>query len=148
MELRGSVCVCARVCLIQQEWTGELRNVERAIFVRQRLLAFISGLSILLGCMVNEICAGGDYLETKPDAQYQAWLEDPQRPPRACSSTFALTIKMAQSGLTILMFYIIVARFRSALAACTLMLPLAYCTYHALILFISMCTVLAPKQVH
>ena len=82
--------------------------------MKQRLLAMISMLSILLGCMVNEICAGGDYQETAPDAQYQAWLEDPQRPPRACSSTLALTVKMLQSGLTIVLFCIIVARFRSA----------------------------------
>ena len=93
---------------------GELRSVEKRIFGMQQLLALMSIASILLGCAVNELCAGSDYRETEPDPEELMRLADPLRPPRNCSqgSRLVLPIKLVQSGLTVCLLVAIYMRFR------------------------------------
>jgi hypothetical protein len=91
---------------------GELREVERKIYLWQKLLAFVSMAGLLLSVVINEICASEDYYENEPSAEYQAFLEDPTRPPRTCDSSLAFTLKLAQSGLTICLLAMIILRFR------------------------------------
>jgi hypothetical protein len=85
--------------------------VERKIFVRQRLLAFLSIVTLAIGCLVNEMCAGDDYRETT-DTMYQAFLDDPSRAPRGCGNGIVSPLKLAQSALTVCLLVMIVARFR------------------------------------
>ena len=93
--------------------TGELREVEKQIFARQRLLALLAIGSVLVGVFINEMCAGGDYREASDvDAAYQAFLEDPSRPARSCEAPLAALLKIVQTALTGCLLLMIVARFR------------------------------------
>ena len=67
--------------------------------------------SLVLGVLVNEICAGGDYRETVDDS-YQAFLEDPNRPVRECGKPLVLPVKIGQSILTGCLLIMIIARFK------------------------------------
>jgi hypothetical protein len=67
---------------------------------------------LLLSVAINELCASEDYYEDEPDAEYQAFLEDPHRAARTCESSLAFTLKLAQSGLTVCLLVMIVQRFR------------------------------------
>jgi len=91
---------------------AELREVERKIFARQRLLAFIAVGSLILGCIVNELCAGDDYQETAPDSATLAFFADPNREPRPCSAALATPLKLVQSAITVCLLLMIMARFR------------------------------------
>jgi hypothetical protein len=97
--------------LRDQEIRGELRRIERKSFLQQRLLAIMVLGSLVLGVLINESCAGGDYRETY-DAAHQAYLEDPDREPRKCVAPMVTTLKMAQSALTICLLLGVLARFR------------------------------------
>jgi len=90
---------------------GELREVERSIYGRQRVLAFMAIASIVIGVLINEICADGDYVEVR-DPVNAAYLDDPSRPPRECQDGRALLLKAAQSVLTLGLLVMIVLRFR------------------------------------
>ena len=46
-----------------QKIRSDLRDLERKIFIRQRILAILAICSLVLGCMINEMCAGADYDE-------------------------------------------------------------------------------------
>lgn len=85
--------------------------MEKRIFARQRLLAFMAIGSIGLGVVINEMCAGGDYREEPPDEAYKVFLEDPDRPPRDCTAG-VVPLKLGQSALTACLLIGIVVRFR------------------------------------
>ena len=95
-----------------QKIRGSLRELERQIFARQRLLAFTSTSSLIVGCMINEMCAGDDYHETPLDAVLQAALDDPERPARECQTAAVTALKLAQSAITVCLLVIILMRFK------------------------------------
>jgi hypothetical protein len=95
-----------------QKIRGSLRELERQIFVKQRALAFTATISLLLGCMINEMCAGDDYLESPLDAEQQMLLDDPERPARECQTAFVTALKLAQSAITVCLLAVILMRFR------------------------------------
>lgn len=95
-----------------QKTRGELRALERKIFARQRMLAIIAICSLVLGCMINEMCAGHEYDESPLLPEQQAFLEDPNRPARECKTALVTSLKFAQSALTVCLLVMIVARFR------------------------------------
>lgn len=94
-----------------QKIRSELRDLERKIFIRQRILAILAICSLVLGCVLNEMCAGEDYDELPLPPDQQAFLDNPDRPARECKGMLVTTLKLTQSALTACLLVMIVARF-------------------------------------